>query len=103
MRPSPRQLVRAVPVSSIPQGALHLPPKPTPIPRSNPATSAASPTLDRLLKSFAARSTAAEGQQQAPMQLPPNLRIVQFVPRRQEYHGVKASHRDLLRRLRREA
>ncbi|GAA5863407.1 hypothetical protein JCM8547_006972 [Rhodosporidiobolus lusitaniae] len=124
MRPSSRSLVRAVPLSSIPPHALRLPPKPSP---SSPSSSArasrnstASPTIDRLLKSFPSRGlpsvaqagarageverTPAQAQAQAQQQeLPPNLRINEFVPKRREYEGVRASHRDLLKKLRREA
>ncbi|BGP43189.1 hypothetical protein JCM10449v2_007217 [Rhodotorula kratochvilovae] len=93
MRPSPlRLLTRPVPLASIPPHALRLPPTPTP----RPNLAASSPTLDRLLKSFAPGPDA-------PAQLPPNLRVNEFVPRRKEFLGVKRGHRDLLRRLRREA
>ncbi|GAA5899631.1 hypothetical protein JCM6882_001169 [Rhodosporidiobolus microsporus] len=114
MHPSLPRAIRAVPLSSIPPSALRLPPKPT---LRRPSASS-SPTVERLLKSFAARSTpsaaseagagaAGEAQgvlgQAARAELPPNLRIVEYVPKRREYEGVRASHRDLLRRLRREA
>ncbi|GAA6053774.1 hypothetical protein JCM3770_005110 [Rhodotorula araucariae] len=93
MRPSAVRLVtRPVPLAAIPPLALRLPP--TPVPRPNLA--ATSPTLDRLLKSFASAPDATQA-------LPPNLRVNQFVPRRTEFVGVKRAHRDLLRRLRREA
>ncbi|GAA5888866.1 hypothetical protein JCM5296_005020 [Sporobolomyces johnsonii] len=131
MRPTSLRLAtRPIPLSSIPRHALRLPKKPDTSPKPS-ASSAYSPTIDRLLKSFASpKSRAApslaglpqdgrglanavvdvEAQaaeqpratQEAP-QLPPNLRIEEFVPKRREFEGVKASHRDLLRRLRREA
>ncbi|POY72887.1 hypothetical protein BMF94_4048 [Rhodotorula taiwanensis] len=115
---------RAVPITSVPASALRLPPASSrPRPKATPiGGQAASPTIDRLLQSVD-RSThrlqrqagtsaqfltgggaaAAAGEASTTATLPPNLRINEFVPRRKVYEGVKASHRDLLRRLRREA
>ncbi|KAK4051466.1 hypothetical protein OIO90_004680 [Microbotryomycetes sp. JL221] len=84
---------------------LRLPQKP----QSNPvATGSSSPTLDKLLQSGpyseqqdASAQAISKSQQTAS--LPSNLRIEQYVPRRKDYAGVKASHRQLLHRLRREA
>ncbi|GAA5843060.1 hypothetical protein JCM11251_002719 [Rhodosporidiobolus azoricus] len=101
MHPTTTRLIRAIPLSTIPASYLRLPPK-APLRRPSQASS---PTIDRLLNSVAKRSTpAAEGPAANKAELlPPNLRIVEYVPKRREYEGVKASHRDLLRRLRREA
>ncbi|BGP19781.1 hypothetical protein JCM10213_006443 [Rhodosporidiobolus nylandii] len=105
MRPSLPLPIRAIPLSSIPPSALRLPPKPRLTSASRSRES--SPTVERLLASFAERSArragaAAEAQEEM-QSLPKNLRIVEYVPKRREYEGVRASHRDLLRRLRREA
>ncbi|KAM0747871.1 hypothetical protein T439DRAFT_328544 [Meredithblackwellia eburnea MCA 4105] len=50
------------------------------------------------VESSEAETVATEGESD----LPPNLRFEEFVPRRNEYRGVKATHRQLLQRLRRE-
>ncbi|GAA5983345.1 hypothetical protein JCM11641_006040 [Rhodosporidiobolus odoratus] len=101
MRPTVHLLVRPVPVSSIPPAALRLPPKPN----LSRIDKSASPTIERLLNNFAVRGAARQGvpSEQGRGDLPPNLRIVDYVPKRKEYEGVRAGHRDLLRRLRREA
>ncbi|ORY54079.1 hypothetical protein BCR35DRAFT_16902 [Leucosporidium creatinivorum] len=127
MRPSPLRLAtRPIPLSSVPAGLLRLPPKPSTAPKPSATHS---PTVDRLLKSFAnnrgpfAPSTGlsqdgrglaaavpqaveqdlAQAEAMDKVQLPGNLRIEQFVPKRKEYSGVKSGHRELLQRLRREA
>ncbi|GAA5875763.1 hypothetical protein JCM3774_006450 [Rhodotorula dairenensis] len=104
---------RAVPLTAVPAASLRLPPSSG---RTKPkhVDDAASPTVDRLIGSIG-RSAQRLQRQGVPAgeahgeagasaaSLPPNLRINEFVPRRKVYEGVKASHRDLLRRLRREA
>ncbi|GAA5967631.1 hypothetical protein JCM21900_003231 [Sporobolomyces salmonicolor] len=129
MRPTMLRLAtRPIPLSAIPPTALRLPPKPASTPNLS-ASSTHSPTIDRLLKSFASPPSRAPSRTGLPhdgrglanaavhaealaeqpgatpeaTQLPPNLRIEQYVPKRREFEGVSASHRDLLRRLRREA
>ncbi|GAA5990297.1 hypothetical protein JCM10908_007304 [Rhodotorula pacifica] len=121
MRPSlVVQWTRAVPLSAIPATSLRLPPA-AGRSRRRAQDEAASPTVDRLLSSIdrSAHRLQRQGSPQTPRRvgeagaegvavggtsrLPPNLRINEFVPRRKVYEGVKASHRDLLRRLRREA
>ncbi|GJN93775.1 hypothetical protein Rhopal_006833-T1 [Rhodotorula paludigena] len=103
MRPSSLRLAtRPIPLASVPAHALRLPPPPVPsAPR--PSKDPRSPTVDRLLKSFARPAPAHDARGLGARALPPNLRINEWVPPRKEYQGVKASHRDLLRRLRREA
>lgn len=120
MRPSALRLAtRPIPLASVPAGLLRLPPKPSTAPK---ASATHSPTVDRLLKSFAnkrgslARSTGlsadgrglgvavpeaveqdvAQAEVMDKVQLPANLRIEQFLPKRKEYSGVKSGHRELV-------
>lgn len=121
MRPSALRLAtRPIPLSSVPAGLLRLPPKPSTAPK---ASATHSPTVNRLLKSFAnkrngsiARSTGlsadgrglgaavpenveqdvAQAEGMDKVQLPANLRIEQFLPKRKEYSGVKSGHRELV-------
>ncbi|GAA6018370.1 hypothetical protein JCM10207_000822 [Rhodosporidiobolus poonsookiae] len=91
MRPSPLARLRAVPLSSIPPTALRLPPKPAPSPPPRDAPVGLS--VERMVARLKSKG----------VEVPPNLRVVEFVNKRKEYEGVKRGHRDLLRRLRREA
>lgn len=115
----------AVPVSSIPSPLLRLPPKATTAPKasntSSPTIDSLMKTMRRrrvsaptglvsgdgrgLSNSIGAMAGAeadevvdkVEEMVSAGKELPPNLRIEEFVAKRLEYAGVKSSHRDLVR------
>ncbi|GAA6064501.1 hypothetical protein JCM10212_001809 [Sporobolomyces blumeae] len=113
MRPSLVRSIKPVPLSSIPPHALRLPPKPQP----KPDLVNSSPTLDKLVQKLSTGSTASargeargadlpeDGRGLGRMRFgtPRNLRIEEYVPKKREFEGVSKKHRDLLRRLRREA
>jgi hypothetical protein len=126
MRSSLVRSIKPIPISTIPTALLRLPPKQLSTPDS--ITSAGlkpeSPTIDRILKSFASKrftrsaKLAGDGRglgasipieiksdsesidqsqdEQLADLLPPNLRIEKFMTRRKEYQGVKTSHRELV-------
>ncbi|GAA5885854.1 hypothetical protein JCM16303_000084 [Sporobolomyces ruberrimus] len=117
MRPSLRFLIKPVPISSIPPNSLRLPSKPAPVPNLRET----SPTITKLfskLSSASRQQSAGEGREDLPSDgrglggfkmptrrrdVPSNLRVEEYVPKRTEFQGVGKKHRDLLRRLRREA
>ncbi|GAA5852410.1 hypothetical protein JCM3766R1_001880 [Sporobolomyces carnicolor] len=117
MRPSIRLLVKPVPISSIPVESLRLAPKPSP----SINLDSNSPTLSKLLSRLSTsqpstrRAATERGEGDLPADgrgigggrslssPPPNLRVEEYVPKRTEFEGVNKKHRDLLRRLRREA
>ncbi|BGP03212.1 hypothetical protein NBRC10513v2_006942 [Rhodotorula toruloides] len=131
MRPTAFLRVRVIPVSAIPRNEIRLPPNPAPRrdPKStdSPTIERLLKTLNRPLRakqeevaalarqlrtgnkemSLEAAEQAARKQlgvaHDAVVDLPPNLRIIEYVPKRTEYAGLKREHREILKRLRREA
>ncbi|GAA5987401.1 hypothetical protein JCM5350_002748 [Sporobolomyces pararoseus] len=123
MRPSIRVSIKPVPISSIPSQSLRLPPKPTPL----PDLKSTSPTISKLLSRFnspspsSSASSSSREIESLPQDgrglggftlkkrqggrgvVPSNFRVEEWVPKRKEFEGVGKKHRDLLRRLRREA
>ncbi|GAA5914579.1 uncharacterized protein JCM6883_004424 [Sporobolomyces salmoneus] len=127
MRSSLRVLVKPLPISSIPPQSLRLPPRSIP----SPNLETSSPTISKLLSKLSSSSPVAsassasetnEESSELPSDgrglggfkvkragpaggngMPSNLRIEEWVPKRREFEGVGKKHRDLLRRLRREA
>ncbi|GAA6008351.1 hypothetical protein JCM11491_004444 [Sporobolomyces phaffii] len=130
MHPSVRVCVKPVALSSIPRHSLRLAPAASPSARAANSESS-SPTLAKLLANLArprrsptagsysssspstssSSSSSSEpllpedgrGLANAAVGVPKNLRVEEWVPKRTEFHGVSKRHRDLLRRLRREA
>ncbi|BGP27402.1 anaphase promoting complex subunit 1 [Rhodotorula toruloides] len=131
MRPTALLCVRVIPVSAIPRNEIRLPPNPAPKrdPKStdSPTIERLLKTVNRPLRAKQAQvaqlaqqlrtgnkemtldaaEQAAREQlgvaHDAVVELPPNLRIKEYVPNRAEYAGIKREHRELLKRLRREA
>ncbi|GAA5959424.1 hypothetical protein JCM3765_006599 [Sporobolomyces pararoseus] len=117
MRASLRVLIKPLPISSIPSQSLRLPRKPTTL----PDLSSTSPTISKLLSKFnsppppspsSSESLPQDGRGLGGFKLnrqgqggtvPNNFRVEEYVPKRKEFEGVGKRHRDLLRRLRREA
>lgn len=126
MRATSRRSIKPIPLSTIPAPLLRLPPTQLASAASttNSGLKPQSPTIDRILKSFASKrfarlpTTAASGDGRGlgasiptelnsevdpePLDgaeecLPSNLRLDKFVPKRKEYEGVKTSHRELVR------
>lgn len=124
MRPTALLRVRVIPVSAIPRNEIRLPPNPPPKrdPKStdSPTIERLLKTLNRPLRAkqqevaaltrrlrtedkeltLEAAEQAAREQlgvaHGAVVDLPPNLRINEYVPKRTEYAGMKREHREIV-------